>query len=82
MELMPEFGLEGFEKEYPHARSGGMKQRAAFLRTVLADQEVFLLDEPFGALDALTHSPMTAPMTLTAMAILMPENRNGRDDGS
>ena len=54
--LLPQFGLEGFGKEYPHALSGGMKQRAAFLRTVLADQEVFLLDEPFGALDALTRS--------------------------
>lgn len=54
-ELMGEFGLSGFENEYPHALSGGMRQRAAFLRTVLADQEVFLLDEPFGALDALTR---------------------------
>lgn len=54
--LMDEFGLLGFENEYPHALSGGMRQRAAFLRTVLADQEVFLLDEPFGALDALTRS--------------------------
>ncbi|MDA1227459.1 MAG: hypothetical protein BZY79_02680 [SAR202 cluster bacterium Casp-Chloro-G4] len=54
--LLEEFGLTGFENEYPHALSGGMRQRAAFLRTVLADQEVFLLDEPFGALDALTRS--------------------------
>ena len=54
--LLEDFGLTGFENEYPHALSGGMRQRAAFLRTVLADQEVFLLDEPFGALDALTRS--------------------------
>lgn len=54
--LLEDFGLTGFEDEYPHALSGGMRQRAAFLRTVLADQEVFLLDEPFGALDALTRS--------------------------
>ena len=50
------FGLEGFEKSYPHSLSGGMRQRAAFLRTVLADQELFLLDEPFGALDALNRT--------------------------
>ena len=56
MNLTEQFGLGGFEQEYPYALSGGMKQRAAFLRTVLADQEVFLLDEPFGALDALTRT--------------------------
>ncbi len=54
--LMDQFGLRGFEDQYPNALSGGMRQRAAFLRTVLADQEVFLLDEPFGALDALNRS--------------------------
>ena len=55
-ELMEQFGLAGFEREYPFSLSGGMRQRASFLRTVLADQEVFLLDEPFGSLDALTRS--------------------------
>ena len=55
-EHLARFGLEGFEKSYPHSLSGGMRQRAAFLRTVLADQEVFLLDEPFGALDALNRT--------------------------
>ena len=55
-ELMDQFGLKGFEKEYPFALSGGMRQRASFLRTVLADQEVFLLDEPFSALDALNRA--------------------------
>ncbi|MDP7224803.1 MAG: ABC transporter ATP-binding protein [SAR202 cluster bacterium] len=54
--LLDQFGLRGFEDEYPSALSGGMRQRAAFLRTVLANQKVFLLDEPFGALDALNRS--------------------------
>lgn len=54
--LMEQFGLDGFENEYPSALSGGMRQRVAFLRTVLADQQMFLLDEPFGALDALNRS--------------------------
>ena len=57
-ELLGPFGLEGFENYYPHALSGGMRQRAAFLRTVLVGHDVVLLDEPFGALDALTRSQM------------------------
>ena len=56
--LMETFGLSGFEGQYPSALSGGMRQRAAFLRTLLADQALVLLDEPFGALDALTRSQM------------------------
>jgi ABC-type nitrate/sulfonate/bicarbonate transport system ATPase subunit len=57
-DLLPRFGLEGFGDEYPATLSGGMRQRAAFLRTVLTDQPVLLLDEPFGALDALTRRSM------------------------
>ena len=57
-ELMERFGLRGFEKEFPFALSGGMRQRAAFLRTVLTQNDVMLLDEPFGALDALTRTQM------------------------
>ncbi len=50
------FGLEGTEKKYPHQLSGGMKQRAAFLRTYLASNGVALLDEPFSALDTITKA--------------------------
>ncbi len=49
-----EFGLEGAEKKYPVQLSGGMKQRAALLRTYLFSKKVALLDEPFSALDMLT----------------------------
>ncbi len=54
--LFATFGLEGTEKQYPHQLSGGMRQRAALLRTYLFSQEVALLDEPFSALDTLTKS--------------------------
>jgi ABC-type nitrate/sulfonate/bicarbonate transport system ATPase subunit len=57
-ELLPLFGLEGFEESYPFELSGGMRQRAALLRTLLCEQEVVLLDEPLGALDALTRRTM------------------------
>lgn len=57
-ELLPLFGLEGFEESYPFELSGGMRQRAALLRTLLCEQEVVLLDEPLGALDALTRHTM------------------------
>ena len=49
-----EFGLQGTEKKYPAQLSGGMKQRAALLRTYLFSEKVALLDEPFSALDMLT----------------------------
>ena len=53
-----EFGLQGTEKKYPAQLSGGMKQRAALLRTYLFSQKVALLDEPFSALDMLTKQAM------------------------
>ncbi len=53
-----EFGLEGTENKYPFQLSGGMKQRAALLRTYLFSDQVALLDEPFSALDSITKSVM------------------------
>ena len=58
LDLIHQFGLSGFENQYPQALSGGMRQRAAFLRTMLLNQSIILLDEPFGALDALTKLNM------------------------
>jgi ABC-type nitrate/sulfonate/bicarbonate transport system ATPase subunit len=54
-DMLPLFGLEDFAASYPAALSGGMRQRAALLRTLLAERDTLLLDEPFGALDALTR---------------------------
>lgn len=54
--LLEPFGLQGFGDALPAALSGGMRQRAALLRTVLWKRRVMLLDEPFGALDALTRA--------------------------
>jgi ABC-type nitrate/sulfonate/bicarbonate transport system ATPase subunit len=58
MDLMARVGLRGFEGNYPDALSIGMRQRAALVRTLLFHKDILLLDEPFGALDAMTRSVM------------------------
>ena len=55
LELLDDFGLRGFDRHFPDQLSGGMRQRAALLRTILCNKNILLLDEPFGALDAITR---------------------------
>jgi NitT/TauT family transport system ATP-binding protein len=57
-DLLRDFGLAGFELARPHELSGGMRQRVAFARTLLAGRPVLCLDEPFASLDALTRAEM------------------------
>jgi len=54
-ELIERVGLHGFEDHYPHELSGGMRQRANIIRTLIYDPELILMDEPFGPLDAQTR---------------------------
>ena len=58
IKLLPAFGLEGTENKYPNQLSGGMRQRAALLRTYMDDSELILLDEPFSAIDMITKDSM------------------------
>lgn len=58
LEMIERAGLEGYEKAYPHELSGGMRQRVAFIRSLLSPQSLICLDEPFSALDEFTRLDM------------------------
>ena len=58
IELLHQVGLQDFAKSYPHELSGGMRQRASIARALLHDPALLMMDEPFGALDALTREQM------------------------
>jgi NitT/TauT family transport system ATP-binding protein len=58
LDLLRQVGLSGFERHYPHQLSGGMRHRLAFARALINNPPILLMDEPFGALDAITRRNM------------------------
>ena len=71
MDLINLVGLDGFHAKYPNELSGGMQQRAAIVRALVGDPDILLMDEPFGALDAITRDQMN----LELMAIQARTNK-------
>ena len=63
LQLLERFGLGGFEGRHPWELSGGMRQRASICRALLCDPDLLLMDEPFGALDAMTRDDLNVELT-------------------